>query len=262
MDNKTIYFINGMPRSGSTLLCNILAQNPRVHTTPTSGLGDLLSSTHMYWNRNPIMRASENWGREKMVLQQIMQAWHADTDRPIIFNKSRSWMGNIELLQNILEHPVKIITTTRPITNILSSFEKLHRKEMNTMDSPQETGPAMRTLEGRLGLWTSENGVVGGTFNSIRDAIMRGHRDKIHFVDFDRLTSQPASTLAGVYKFIGEPYYNHDFSNVAQYTKENDREHGYTDLHTIRQSIEPVPDDSREILGPAWEQYRNFNYDF
>jgi len=39
---KEIYFINGMPRSGSTLLCNILAQNPEFHVTPTSGLSELV----------------------------------------------------------------------------------------------------------------------------------------------------------------------------------------------------------------------------
>jgi LPS sulfotransferase NodH len=29
---KTIYFIAGLPRSGSTLLTNILAQNPACYT--------------------------------------------------------------------------------------------------------------------------------------------------------------------------------------------------------------------------------------
>ena len=34
-ERKTIHFIAGMPRAGSTILGNILAQNPRFHVTPT-----------------------------------------------------------------------------------------------------------------------------------------------------------------------------------------------------------------------------------
>ena len=54
----------------------------------------------------------------------------------------------------------------------------------------------------------------------------------------------------------------HDFNNVQQYTKENDAEHGFTDLHTIRPKIQPVIDDSKEILGYMHEQFQNFHFNF
>jgi len=38
---KTVHFVSGLPRSCSTLLCNLLAQNPRVHATPTSPLHEI-----------------------------------------------------------------------------------------------------------------------------------------------------------------------------------------------------------------------------
>ena len=37
-----IAFQSSLPRSGSTLLSNIVGQNPNFHVTPTSGLLDLL----------------------------------------------------------------------------------------------------------------------------------------------------------------------------------------------------------------------------
>jgi len=33
MSEKQVFFISGLPRSGSTLLCNILAQNPEFFVT-------------------------------------------------------------------------------------------------------------------------------------------------------------------------------------------------------------------------------------
>ena len=39
---KKIFFNSSLPRSGSTLLQNLIAQNPEFYCTPTSGLGDLI----------------------------------------------------------------------------------------------------------------------------------------------------------------------------------------------------------------------------
>ena len=36
--------IAGMPRSGSTLLCNLLNMNPEVHATATSPVMDVISN--------------------------------------------------------------------------------------------------------------------------------------------------------------------------------------------------------------------------
>jgi len=39
---KTLFFLSGLPRSGSTLLGSILSQHPELQATPTSPLADLL----------------------------------------------------------------------------------------------------------------------------------------------------------------------------------------------------------------------------
>lgn len=251
-----------MPRSGSTLLCNILAQNPDFHVTPTSGLSELIRGINQFWKQNPIIKASETPEKQLQIIKDLFQSYHSDTTRPIVFNKSRGWCSLIELIENALGRPVKILTTTRKLTCILSSLEKLYRKEIKLVNSPMETGLRMGTLEGRVSTWTAEDGLVGSTFNSIRDAVMRGHRNKIGFVDFDTLTANPEVVIKDLYKFIEQPYYNHDFNNIPQYTKENDAEHGFTDLHTIRPSIKPVDDDSKEILAHVWDQFKDFHYNF
>ena len=37
-----IFFNSSMPRSGSTLIQNILGQNPDIHSTPTDGFLELI----------------------------------------------------------------------------------------------------------------------------------------------------------------------------------------------------------------------------
>jgi len=129
-----MYLVNGMPRSGSTLLCNILAQNPKFHSTGTSALVEILYQNHMFWKQNPVINASEKTETLNTILKNIIHAYNSTTNRPVIFNKSRGWATQIELLENILEKPVKIISTIRKVSCILSSLEKLYRKELKQFD--------------------------------------------------------------------------------------------------------------------------------
>ena len=257
---KEIIFINGMPRSGSTLFCNILAQNPDFHVTATSGLPDIITNLHTMWKQNPAIKASETSDKQLKLIKGLIQAYHEDTERPVVFNKSRGWSPLIELVELALGRPVKILTTIRSLPCILASFEKLYRKELKNIDSPMVRQPEMGVLSSRVQAWS--NGVVGGAFNTIQDACMRGHRNKFHFIKYEELTQSPEPIMKGVYKFLDKPYYKHDFNNVKQYTIENDAEHGFTDLHTIRPIIAPQRDDSREILGGLYDQFSGFHYNF
>lgn len=49
MTDKIIHLMAGLPRSGSTLMCNILNQNPRFHATSTSGILDIVLTIRNQW---------------------------------------------------------------------------------------------------------------------------------------------------------------------------------------------------------------------
>ncbi len=55
--NKRIYFLAGLPRSGSTLLANILAQHRQIYVTPTSGIVDMLVQVRNTWDLNDSFQA-------------------------------------------------------------------------------------------------------------------------------------------------------------------------------------------------------------
>ena len=117
-----------------------------------------------------------------------------------------------------------------------------------------------QTIEGRCDVWFKANQPCGKAFNSIKDALSRGYRDRLHFVFFDELTENPEKVMKGVYEFLGEKYYEHDFKNVEQTTHEDDRIYGFTDLHTIRNEIKPLPSDWKTVLGVWAEKFGKFNF--
>lgn len=260
---KTFHFINGMPRSGSTLLANILNQNPGFWATPTSGLSSLVANTHRAWHEIPEIRASADPKDKIAVLRGMIQNFHAHETASVLFDKSRGWVCAFELLEYVLGVKPKILVTYRDIPSILSSCEKLFRRELAAPESIARWGQNMETIEGRLAFWSDGAQIVGGAYNRIRDCVNRGHGSNLHFINFDDLTSNPLKTMKAVYAFLGEPYYEcHHFENVEQSTHEIDSEHGFVDLHTIRKAVKPVRKDYREILGDAWKPYAGVTYDF
>lgn len=258
---RKVHVIAGLPRTGSTLLANILPQNPNIHTTPTSGCAEVLAGIRDGWrvHHRPDEKQSEDYNLRR-VLQSVLDNYH-DTDREIVFDKFRGWTRHIEMLEWILERNVKMIITLRPITQILSSFEKIHR---DNIKNRRHKGPLPETdtIAGRCRwLLDAEKGVVGKPYTQLQEVIQKGHRDRLLLIEYDQLCSQPQETLNEIYDFIEEPRYKHDFKKVEQYTIENDEAHGFNKLHTIRSVVKPQKDDSVKILGTkVMQEFGNLDF--
>ena len=247
---KSIYYICGLPRAGSTLLANILAQNPNIHTTPTSGCHDVLFSIKNNWNKLIEHQASKelaDTANLKRVLAATLNTYH-NTDRSIVIDKGRGWTSMLEMLEWVTDEKAKVLVPVRNITQILSSLEKLHRKRVTT---DQQDGDYIngQTVEGRTSQQLLNSSVLGLAFDRLKDALHRGYGDRLHFVEFDDLTHNPQKKMEQIYSFLGLPPFTHNFQNVAQYTHEDDSVHGSVDLHTIRKEVLPIQDDSATILG-------------
>ena len=259
MTDKTVHMIAGLPRSGSTLLCNILNQNPRFHATSTSGILDIVLAIRNQWENVAEFRASPNKSGKNAVLKEILPSYYSTIDRPIVFDKSRGWCAFIELAEYVLDRKIKILVPVRNIVDILASFEKLWRKQSHEWQFPQEKTHFFdwQTVEGRAGIWMRNDQPVGIAYNRIRDAISRGFGDRMLIIEFEHLTADPEQTMNQIYKFLEEETFTHNFKNVEQVTEENDDIHGIPGLHIIRPEVKPVQVDARSIIGD--DAFNKFN---
>lgn len=261
-NSKTYHFISGMPRSGSTLLANILMQNPRFHSTATSGIMDIMFNVRNVWNNLVEFQAAPNYTAEIRVLRGILESYFSDVDQPIVFDKGRGWLSEIEMIEAVLGHKVKILVPVRDMRDILASFEKLWRKNAPYSQAPQARDHyfAYQTVDGRVSINLQATQPVGLAYNRIVDAINRGFADRLFLIDFDDLTHNPEETMKQVYKFIDEPYFEHNFQKVEQVTYENDAIHGIQDLHKIRTKVAPVKSDWQTTIGPRFEHLGKLNF--
>lgn len=268
--DKRIYFLAGLPRSGSTLLANILAQHPQFYVTPTSGIVDMLVQVRNSWDRNDAFQAANRKLSEEIkqrVLKSMLQAYFSHARQPICIDKNRYWSEFLEMGAALVggREQVKVIVTVRDLRDVLASFERLYRKTSALGQLHQEASLELKfkTALGRVETFIDDSQTVGRAYNAIRDAVTRGWKDRMHFVDYDDLTKHPKETLAGIYQFLGEEGCEHDFDRVEQVTFEDDFVYGFKDLHQIRSQVKPqgpqwpqVFDDA-VFQSPAWKNIEN-----
>ena len=260
MSEKQIFFMAGLPRSGSTLLCNILMQNPAIYASGTSGIVEVLRGIRDGWDLVAPFRAMAGKESRMALLGTLRGALHGyfvRVDRPVVVDRSRAWPAYIEMLEAMGISP-KILCCVRDMRDVVASFELLHRRTVATgLTTQQRADPAaFGSLQSRCDLWVRGDQPVGAAHNAMRDAIDRGHREKLHFVRYEDLTAQPAATLAGVYAFLELEPFPHDLEHVAQVTQEDDRVHGFDGLHDITTKVEPRPARWPAVLCGLADRYK------
>jgi sulfotransferase len=264
---KKIFFNASLPRAGSTLLQNILMQNPEIYSTPTSGVVDLLLNARTLTSNSDAFKAQNQnemeSGLKGFCRDGLYGFFNSVTDRPYVFDKSRGWIGNYNFLEWF--HPnSKIICMVRDLRSIFSSMEKNYRK------NPQKDPLIVNAAELKNMTTTSRidhfsvSPPIGPTIEWLFESIHQGYSEKVLFIKFEDFSVDPDRQMRRVYNYLDIPYYKHNFDNVEQLTHENDVIHGIFGDHIIRNKVEPYKEDFRDILGVTNSDrlYEHYNWFF
>ena len=259
--NKKIHFVSGLPRAGSTLLMNLLAQNPLVHSTATSGLHEIGYIARQFHQTEEFKTIPNPKDGETLFYDYVKggceNAFNRLTDRPIVADKCRSWVGHLDMLFAIWPN-AKVVVPVRDMRGILSSLEKKWRAHPFPMTGIEKQNPQnWTTVEKRAQAWL-QIPPLGIAVERLSDAVRR-FKDKLHFVRFDSLTSSPKEEMAAIWNYLGLESPAHDFDNVVQYTKEHELGWPYGD-HEIRAKVESVPADWHDVLGKDFSNSINQSF--
>ena len=248
-----IFYQSSFPRSGSTLLQNILAQNPDFFVTPTSGLLELIFGARLNYTNGQEFKAQDSALMRKAFLSFCRAGmgayFDALTDKPYVIDKSRGWGVHFDLLQMIFEEDPKIICLVRDLRQIVASLEKKFRQNPDKYRPIENHVNLTGTTTLKRANILLQSAPVGLALDRLLEVHQRGWASKILFLRFEDLTAQPAATLQKVYAYLGVPEFAHQFENIAQVTREDDQIFGIPGLHEIRPKIEAQSSDYLEILG-------------
>lgn len=254
MEKNNIFFVSGMPRSGSTLLTNILGQTNKHHITPTSGLIEMLVGIKNTW-KNHIEFKAEGLDvvqpRVEDAMAGLVYGYFRNeiNSEKFIFDKSRGWLQYIEILEKILKRKIKIIATIRDIRSVVASFEKIYRNRgIDYVDAGGDAFFKCQTVYGRAEELLKPSSVVGIYVARLRDVLQRGLGDRIIFVRYRDLMTNPIGVVDSLCDKLNIDRFDFDPNNVKQITHENDVWHGMQ-LHKIRSKIElPTENPWEKIL--------------
>ena len=249
---ENIFFNSSLPRSGSTLLQNILAQNPDFYATPTSGLLELLYTSRAAFSKMPEFKAQDPMTMYKAFTGFCRAGLHGYfkdiTDKKYVIDKSRGWAINQDFLKNFHDNP-KIVCMLRDPIDIFTSLEKKFREnqhiELGIINGRDIEGT---TVKKRIDHFAN-NLPLGLSLDNIHDLIVRRLDKNILFIKFEDLTQNPQAEMNKVYDYFEVERFEHDFNNIEQITQEDDKIHGVFGDHKIRREVRPLKSQAIEILG-------------
>jgi len=254
---KKIIYCTGLPRAMTTLMTNILANNPRIGGGETSPLLEYIYGARANYTTTPEVKASLT---EDIMHKSFLNfcrngmGGYADaiTSKEIYLDKSRGWVYYSEFVRELFPD-AKIIVMVRDIRAILSSFEKKWRDNPSIADHRDlPSKQAFATIDLRVNSWLTD-APLGLALKRLYNAVQTKTIKNMMVVRAEDLCKDPKSVMQKVYEFIGEPYCELDYNNIQQVTVENDRisDFGIYGDHTIRNKVEPLKKDYDELLNTA-----------
>ena len=242
--NKTLHFLSGIPRSGSTVLAAILNQNPMTHVSTTSGLVHALDGLANVWHSAGLLNENDP---ERTKLAQTMRgaidAFYADETAPVIIDKSRGWpiAQIMAAMSQVLGKQPKIIATVRSVPDCAASFVRVAKPE--NLDEFMYSGQLMDHL--KAAYISLQNGYNFAPENFL-------------FVEYEDLLADPKAQLARIHTFLELPDFSYDFDNIDGSTVAEDDEnlHGHAGMHDVKPKLEAQhKQDPKDLLKSHYSSF-------
>lgn len=237
MAERTLHFISGLPRSGSTLLSALLRQNPRFHahmSSPVAGLVHELLNGMSGSNEYALFISDQQ--RQRILRGLFEQFYGEEFTQPVIFDSNRAWCARMALLHGLFPQS-KVIACVRDVPWIVDSIERLVQRNAlspSAIFNFQSGGTVYSRADGVA----NADGMLGYPYNALKEAFYGAHASRLLLVRYESLVGNPQAVLDGIYAFIGEPAFTHDLHNIQFDAQEFDRRAGTPGLHDVRPSVE------------------------
>jgi len=252
--NKQLFFLMGMPRSGNTLFASIMNQNKDLVVTANSITLEiikdlfLLKQTDIFQNY-PDHKSLDN------VSDCVYDVFYKDWPQKYIIDRGPIMTtGNFALMQKHFKRPFKCIVLLRDLMDVLASYMKWYTENPDAFPNRFN----LKNDDEKLSNVMNKDGAVAKELKAIQNSF--NYKDQCYYLKYDDLVSNPEHYIKEVYKFLDIPSHPHEFQNLQQI---NVNGLGYSDgimgknMHTIRNEIkkeynpyiEKIPQRIREKYG-------------
>jgi sulfotransferase len=232
--NRKLFFLVALPRSGNTLFTSIINQNPQIVCTPNSITLEIMKDLFLLKKTDVFLNYQDHKSLDN-VLDSVFDNYYKDWPQQYIIDRGPVMTpGNLMLMQKHYRRPFKCIVILRDLMDVLASYMKWYKNNPDAFPNRYN----LNTDDEKLGMIMNKDGAVAKDLEAIKNSF--NYPDMCHFIKYDDLISKPEQEMRKIYQFIGLPYYNHQFQNLQQI---NVNGIGYDDkvvgknMHTIRNVV-------------------------
>jgi len=242
--HKNIIYVAGLPRSGSTLMCQLLGEHPDIYSTGhSSPLANTIKGIRARMSDDPFLLSQLDVDYD-LVYQRLtnsyrgfINGWFEETDKSIVVDKNRSWLNGLETLSH-LDPNFKMVVCIRDLRQIFASIENRHQKT-SLIDFPDDM--ADLTSYERADKLFSPQGVIGRPLRLIgqlQDVSVQLQKN-LYYILFEDLMNDPIRVMQEVYHWLGADNYIIDPNNLSVKQHESDSYYRFKYPHKTYDSIKP-----------------------
>jgi len=233
--------VTGLPRAGSTLLCQLLAQHPDVCSEGNSSpLCNVLLGVRRMISDDPFFLSQldhsfdASYTHLASAMQGFLRGWHHDCRKKAVVDKNRAWLHAVEpLLQ--LAPEAKLIVCLRELGQIYGSIEAQHQRTI-LLDFIDHLADFDRF--GRADMLFAKDKAIGTpliSLHAVQD-LPPAVQQRLYFLRFEDLMEKPAACMSHLFAWLGLPSCEIDPENLRTGIPESDSHYHMKYLH--RQSTQ------------------------
>ena len=208
--NKQLLFLVAQPRSGNTLFASIMNQNPEIAATPNSITLEILKDLHLLKQTDVFLNYPDHKSLDN-VLDSVFDTYYKDWPQRIIIDRGPVMTeGNFALMQKHYKRPFKCIVLLRDLMDVLASYMQWYTENPDAFPNRYN----LNTDDEKLAMIMNKDGAVAKDLEAIKNSYK--YKDICHYVKYDDMVENPEQEFRKIYKFMGEPYFNHRFDKVDQ----------------------------------------------
>lgn len=267
---KRFVGIAGLPRAGSTLLCQLLAEHPEIysegHSSPVCNA--LLNmrgsiSDDQFFLSQLDTQFDTTYRHLQGGMVGFLQGWYADCDKPVVADKNRAWLHAVEFMLK-LDPQAKMLVSIRELGQIYGSIEDQHQ---NTILVDFIDHLANFDRLGRADKLFAQDKAIGAPMSSIQAVqdLPQSVKDRIYFVKFEDLTARPVETMAFIYHWLGVAPHTIDPQKLTVRAHESDSHYRFKYRHRQQPKLvaparHEVPPRVQDLIQKACSWYYDWFY--
>ena len=232
--NKQLFFLMGMPRSGNTLFASLMNQNPKLVVTANSITLEIMKDLFLLKQTDVFQNYPDHKSLDN-VLDSVYDIYYKNWPQQYIIDRGPVMTKeNFALMQKHFKRPFKCIVLLRDLMDVLASYMKWYTENPDSFVNRFN----LQDDDEKLGKIMNNDGAVAKELTAIQNSF--NYKDQCYYLKYDDLVTDPERCIKEVYNFLNIPYYPHQFQNLQQV---NINGLGYNDgimgknMHTIRNEI-------------------------